>query len=739
MINVLKKVFKVGIIIFAILVVAISCCLGYYYIKISSKYDNITFDKDKLITATSYAEILDSENQVVSNASIDGRKTIAFDEIPEHTINAFIAIEDQNFYKHNGINYKRILKSIFVNLKSGYAKEGASTISQQLIKNTHLNNEKTLERKHEEFFLTKKLEKSFTKNEIMEAYLNVIYFGNSCFGIENASNFYFDKSASELDIAESAMLAGIIKSPKLYSPILHENDCKARRNLVLNQMAKCNYITSEQEKTESQKDIILSKKTINNCLERNVLNFSAKTLNLAEKDLINSKLKIKTYIKPSLQNFIDNLDLSIFNYDNNIPEYAIIIENNKNGGIEAIRTSEAVNLEDMLRQPASCLKPFLVYAPNFEDGKINLLTKVDDEKTTIADFSPKNAGNKYKGNISVKEAISTSSNVCATKLLNYYGINKAKKTAEKFGFKFTKNDNHLALALGSLYNGCDLLTLTNAYATLANGGKKPNISVVESINGLNDIPLYKNESNKQTVISNETAFLLTKALQDCTKNGTAKKLKEYANVVASKTGTNGAINSNKNTDAYCISYSKDYTVCVWMGIKNNDAELLPQNYNGGNQPASISKKIWDYLKPTQKFEIPSGIVKLRIDKENYDNNNTVKLATKETLDRYVIEEYFNKKYAPTLYADTFTAVSKPIFECKVSEKNVILNIETNKHTSYELHRISNGKDELLDTIKSQKNQYIYEDENLSPNFYEYYIIAEKGESKKSDIIKVLVE
>ena len=227
MINVLKKVFKVGIIIFAILVVAISCCLGYYYIKISSKYDNITFDKDKLITATSYAEILDSENQVVSNASIDGRKTIAFDEIPEHTINAFIAIEDQNFYKHNGINYKRILKSIFVNLKSGYAKEGASTISQQLIKNTHLNNEKTLERKLKEFFLTKKLEKSFTKNEIMEAYLNVIYFGNSCFGIENASNFYFDKSASELDIVESAMLAGIIKSPKLYSPILHENDCKA--------------------------------------------------------------------------------------------------------------------------------------------------------------------------------------------------------------------------------------------------------------------------------------------------------------------------------------------------------------------------------------------------------------------------------------------------------------------------------------------------------------------------------
>ena len=482
----LKKIIKISILFLIICIVLGLLVFGYYYIKISNKYGALVFDKDKLISATSYAEILDNNDNVISNASIDGRKTISIDQIPQHTLDAFIAIEDQNFYKHNGINYKRILKSLIVNIKSGYAKEGASTISQQLIKNTHLDNEKTFERKLKEFFLTKKLEKSFTKDEILETYLNVIYFGNSCFGIENASNFYFDKSTSDLDIAESAMLAGIIKSPKLYSPILNPQNCIKRRNLVLNQMQKCNFITKEQEENEVEKEILLSNNTLNNSIERTTLSYSAQKLNLDEKELINSNLKIKTYINKQIQSFIDNINLDIFRYDDNMPEYAIIVENNTNGGIEAIRTSPSVNIEDMHREPASCLKPFLVYAPNFEDGKINLLTKIDDSPIDINGFKPKNAGNKYKGKISIKEAISNSSNVCATKLLSYYGINKAKKFAEKFGFEFSKQDNHLALALGSLYNGCNLLTLTNAYATIANAGAIPNVSFIDSIKGTNE-------------------------------------------------------------------------------------------------------------------------------------------------------------------------------------------------------------------------------------------------------------
>ncbi len=738
--NALKIIIKTLFFVILIILVILSIIFAYYYVKVSSKYRELNFDKDKLITATSYAEILDNNDFVLSNASINGRNTVSFNEIPQHTINAFISIEDKNFYKHNGINYKRILKSLLVNIKSGYAKEGASTISQQLIKNTHLSNEKTIERKLKEYLLTRKLEKKFTKDEILETYLNVIYFGNSCFGIENASKYYFNKTTSELNIGESAVLAGLIKSPKLYSPITAKKKCTERRNLVLKEMLDDKYITEEQFKQETQKEIEIAKNDFNNTIERTSLSLATKEINLSEKELVNSNLKIKTYINSQLQHYIDSLDLTLFSYDNFMPEYAIIVENNQTGGIEALRTSLNVNIEEMLRQPASCLKPFLVYAPNFEDGKINLLTQLDDNKTNISGFNPNNAGNQYKGKISVREAISSSSNVCATKLLNYYGINKAKKFASKFGFRFDKKDNHLALALGSLYNGCDLLTLTNAYATLANYGVKPNINLINNITGQNDIVIYKNPINDEQILSKETCFFITQALQSCSQNGTAKKLKDFSNYVASKTGTNGAYNSNKNTDAYCISYSKKHTVCVWFGVKNNDSPLLPQNYNGGNQPTYISKLIWEYLKPSEPFSPPENIIKLDIDKINYNENGTIKLAIKNTPERYIIKEYFNKNYAPTIYATTFKITEKPVLHAKVKNNNVELTFEADKFTKYYLYKKTRDTETLLDTIENyNKNKYTYNDNKLSPNFYEYYIVAEKNNKLQSDIIKILIE
>lgn len=741
--NILKTLIKYGLVFFAILVLICLAIFAFYYVKINSEYNNLTFDKDKLVMATSYAEILDSDDNVMSNASINGRKTISIEELPKYTVDAFVAIEDQDFYKHHGLNYKRMIKAILVNIKSGYAKEGASTISQQLIKNTHLNNEKTIERKLKEIFLTRKLEKSFTKNEIMETYLNVIYFGNSCFGIESASEYYFDKNASDLTIAESALLAGLIKSPKLYSPILNPNASLNRRNLVISQMLQCGYITSVQATQAKNEQISIVSNIANNSIDALTLEFATQNLNLSEKDVVTSNLKIKTYIDTKLQSYIDNLNLDLLKYDNIMPEYAIIVENNNSGGIVGIKTSPNINIATMLRQPASCIKPFLVYAPNFEDGKISLLTKIDDEKVNINGFAPHNAGNKYKGNINVREAISTSSNVCATKLLNYYGISKAKNVAEKFGFRFNEKDNHLALALGSLYDGCNLLTLTNAYSALSNGGRLNDINIISSIkNSNNNLSLFKKAENSKQVISEETAFLITQALQTCSKTGTAKKLNKYSNFVAAKTGTNGANNSDRNTDAYCISYSKDYTVCVWMGVKDANSTLLPKTHNGGNQPSAISKQIWDYLNPSKTFGIPSGIEKLRIDKHCYDESGTIKLATQDTLDRYVIQDYFNKKYAPKLYAETFTQISLPDLKVTVNENHAIIDISNlDEFASYSLYRKCGDKTTLLKKFSESKNNVNYIDENLAPDFYEYFVVVEKerSDSKQTKTIKVLVE
>ena len=214
--NIFKKTLKYCLITAFIVAVFV----GFMGVITVLKYKNeVEFDKEKLSTCTTKLNLYDTNNNLINYSSINGNKVVKLNELPSFVKDAFISIEDKEFYKHKGVNYKRIFKALLTNIVSKSYKQGASTISQQLIKNTHLTNEKTFERKIKELLLTFELEKECSKDEILETYLNVIYFGNSAYGIEDASLTFFNKSAKELSIAESAGLAGIIKSPQLYSPI----------------------------------------------------------------------------------------------------------------------------------------------------------------------------------------------------------------------------------------------------------------------------------------------------------------------------------------------------------------------------------------------------------------------------------------------------------------------------------------------------------------------------------------
>lgn len=729
-----RKIAKILFALILIFILICSCCFLYYYVKINNAYSHIKFDKEKLISATSFTELYDESNDLIGQTSLNGRSTILLEDIPKHTKYAFIAVEDKDFYHHHGINYKRIFKSFLVNFKNGYAKQGASTISQQLIKNTHLNNEKTIERKLKEFFLTKKLENTFSKDEILETYLNVIYFGNGCFGIEDASNFYFNKKASDLNIAESACLAGIIKSPKLYSPTENMENCLNRRNLVLKLMKENDFISqSDYDKSIKQK-IDLKNLNQSNYLEKNILRNVTEHIGLDEFDIVKNNLKVSTFIDKELQNFIDKIDLtSLLQYDDKMPEHAILVKNNLSGGIIALRTSSQVDIKNTLRQPASCLKPFLVYAPALEKG-MNLLTKIDDVPTKFHDFEPHNAGGKYNGKISLKDSLSLSSNVCATKILNEIGLSYSKNIAQKFGFTFTKKDNHLALALGSINNGCNLTTLLDAYSALANGGEYTESSLIKEIKGKNNLTLYNFKNTKKSSISKETAFLLTECLKDCAKNGTGKKLKEFSNVVACKTGTNGLSSSDKNVDAYCISYSTDYTICVWVGAKDFK-EPLPQYINGGNQPTQISKLIWDFISPQKEFKRPNGIIEHKIDKIEYDMNDNVMLSSKEAKDRYIIKEYFNKKFSPKLVAQTFTEPTTIDFDINVQNREANISFKAEYFTNYELWKGNENSYQLLKTYDNEIGEITYIDKNLQEGIYEYFIISKKQKNEKKSIVK----
>lgn len=732
----LRKILKIILFLILFTMLSMACVFGYFYVKINSQYGNLQFDKDKLITATSYVQITDKNDNNIGKASINGRATIEFNQLKQHTVNAFIAIEDQQFYKHNGLNYKRMIKSFITNIKSGYAKEGASTISQQLIKNTHLNNDKTIERKLKEIFLTKKLEKTFSKDEILEIYLNVIYFGNSCFGIEEASNFYFEKSAKDLNIAESATLAGIIKSPKIYNPISNYNNCVSRRNLVLAQMKKCNFISNDEYTNATNKSLEVKQIVKQNSIEKLVVDDACKVLNKCERDLVTSNLKIKTTINPDLQKFIDSIDLSFLKINGEMPDYAIIVEKNADSAIQAIRFSN-IDILNMKRQPASCLKPFLVYAPNFEDGKINLLTKIDDSPVNFDGFSPSNADKKYRGEISVTEALSKSSNICATKLLNYYGIDKAKKCAQGFGFKFDKKDNHLALALGSMYYGCDLFTLTNAYATLARNGAYIPTKIIENIYS-NTLPLYRCKSEKTKATTPETAYQLTLALQECSNGGTGKKLQDFSKHVACKTGTNGVKNSTQNTDAYNISYSTDYTVCVWIG--SNENKFLPANYNGGNHPSIVAKTIWAHLNPQKEFAMPQNIVEKNIDKITYDKSGQIKIADKNAPARYILTSKFNKDFLPTESSTLFTTPPDLVLKAKKANNTITLSFNCEKYYEYSLFKCIENDVVLLESIKNKNGQHYFVDTfTNNDSQITYYVVLSTPNNKKtlSNEIKIL--
>ena len=254
----MKKFIKWSLIITFFVVLIALVAVGLYITSIYVNAQSIPLSEEKLSSQSLTIEVFDSQNKPIKEDNEINKNYVKISLIPQHSVDAFLSIEDKNFYSHSGVNYKRIAKAFLSNIKSRKLKEGASTITQQLVKNTLLSSEKTVERKIKEIALAKKIENKYSKDEILEKYLNVIYFGNNCYGIENASKYYFSKDVKDLSIAQSALLAGIIKSPAKYSPLKNSENCLKRRNLVLSEMYKDGKITSEQYTLAKNSDLELN-------------------------------------------------------------------------------------------------------------------------------------------------------------------------------------------------------------------------------------------------------------------------------------------------------------------------------------------------------------------------------------------------------------------------------------------------------------------------------------------------
>ncbi len=689
--KIIGKLFKILLVLFlSLLLVGIG-----YYIAVTR---NVTLSAEKLALTEKSVTLYDNENNQV-NAPCVGTigQTVAYEELPLHTVRAFVDTEDKRFFSHNGYDFRRIVKSAFTNLKAGSFKQGASTISQQLIKNTHLSHEKTLKRKLQEWKLTRQLEKKYSKKEILEKYLSVIYFGHSCFGLRSAAQFYFGKTPQELDIADSAILAGLVKSPNNYSPFKNAENCKSRKVSVLNAMRKNGSITAQEYESAKNKplpDLPARNEGVNGYAQMVFDELS--TLSEKYGFTVGGNIQIYTYLEEDLQNILTEIAKQHQESDKNF-----CILDTKTLGFKACVST----VGEIRRLPGSLLKPLLVYAPAFEEDLLSPATPLLDEKVNYNGYAPENYNGKFHGYVSTREALSKSLNVPAVKVLESMGVERAVGYLKKMRLPVDKDDYSLALALGGMKEGYSLQQLMSAYATLSNGGIWGQSGFIKEIK-IDGHSVYKKSAIHERVFSEETAYLTTDILQTTAQTGTAQKLHGLSFSVAAKTGTVGT--EKGNTDAYALAYTTQDVVGVWLG--NADNAYI--DYTGGGLPCNYLLKIEQGLQEYYEksghiisdFIRPKNIVNAVLDKTAYEEAHALLLADNIAPAAYRFQEIFKKNNVPKKQADYFSSprISTPIIS--LQKGYVVLEFEESTPDFYEY---------LIERTDGNKKQILYRGEKIS--------------------------
>lgn len=737
----MKKFIKVFLIILFICILACLIGVAFYISSIYVSARAMPLNKEALSSPYISLQVFDSENRPIKEDNEINKAVVNISNISDSTKNAFISIEDKSFYNHHGVNYKRIFKAMINNLKARSLKEGASTITQQLVKNTQLTSEKTFERKIKEIALAQRLEKNYTKDEILELYLNVIYFGNNCYGIENASNYYFSKDAKDLSLEESAMLAGLIKSPAKYSPIKNYVNALSRRNLVLKEMYQDKCISASEYNLAKNSPINLN---INNQPKNKLNSYSQASIDEAEevlgipaRQIALKGYKIYTYQNSEKQEVLDEA----LKKQNISSDYAGIVIDNEGHSIVAYNGNSIFKILDAKRQPGSCIKPILVYGPALNEDIIYPCSQLLDEKTTISDYTPKNVGGVYRGYVSARDALSKSINIPAVKVLSYVGIDKAKAYAEHMGIEFDAKDDSYTLALGGMTYGVNIKDLAGAYSSFANNGSYSKPRFISFITDKNNKLIYINKPKTEQVMREDSAYLLTDMLRTCAKTGTAKKLASLGIDIASKTGTVGKKNSKQNLDAWNVSYTKDQTCAVWLGNLDNS----PIDYAGGNQPTEIVKNYFSLVSDISTFDRPSSIVERDIDETELNENHRIMLANVYMPERYKHKELFSSLNLPSDISEKFTKIDDVNFASKVENDSAVITFDAKNYLTYvfkengkTLTSISgkNGEQKVYLSMSGSKLnvvvEYFYTLEPTLKSYKQINLIKTKNTYKSND-------
>lgn len=680
---------------------------------------------EKITDISQTLTVFDKDNQVsaVFNSG-QNREKVKLEDVPQSVLDALLATEDIRFYQHNGIDVKRIFGAMVADIKSGTLKEGASTITQQLIKNSHLTNEKTFMRKINEAILALQLERQYEKDEILEMYLNFVYFGRGAYGILTASKAYFGKTLNELTVSEGAMLIGLLKAPNKYAPHINMENAIKRRNTVLSQMAKYGFITEKEAQEYSAQEIKIIEKEERadfGYFTDYVLEQGADILGVSVSDLMGSGYKIYTTLDSDLQASVQK----IYEDDENFPktsegivQSASVVIDNETGAISALiggreHTGMRVfNRATAKRQPGSCIKPILVYAPAFERDAITCATVLDDFRKDFDGYSPTNFKEVYYGKTTVRKALSLSLNVPAVDLLNKNGIEYSKSVAQKLGITFDESDKYLALALGGMKYGVSAVDLAGAYRTFATGGKYVDSWCIREIRDEENNVIYKHQAVEEQAIRETTAFLLTDILCDVSKQK-SNALSKFKQEIACKTGTVGYCDVGYS-DAWSTAYVKSHTLCVWMGFDRTEREqYLDEAITGSSYPSLIASKIFEKIFSVygyEEFSVPENIVKKEIDSFSLKKSSEIFLAGKYTGKNNIISEYFTKETAPKAsseYWDRPFAPSEVAVQLNELRQCEISFTALQEHVNYRVYRVRGEETTHVATLSGKKGENLF--------------------------------
>lgn len=545
--------------------------------------------------------IYDMNGNQIDSISVENREPISINDIPQHVQNAFLAIEDRKFRNHHGFDFSRIGKAAFVTI-TGKRREGGSTITQQLAKNAFLSPERTLSRKFKEAILSLEIERKYTKDEILENYLNTIYFGQGAYGIKVASRKYFNKEPKDLTIAQAAILASLPKSPTKYSKL--ENALE-RQKLVLNQMYTYNFINKNEYETALNEKIVFSHKNSDDKKEEEHIS----TSNIAPEftTIVLEEVKKILKIEEGNQKFLfdgykiySTVDLNMqraaykaFNSNYNLRNRAklngaLFSIDPSNGFVKAMvggknyKKGEFNRATSALRQPGSSFKP-LIYLAAIQNN-MNMATVIEDSPLKNSKWSPRNYDGLFRDNMTLAKALEISNNVVPVKILRQIGIDSVEKIWRDAGIVNGDFPKDLTLALGSI--STKPIDMALFYAALANGGFKVTPQYIYKIENKFGEIIYEAKPQKEKIFESEDVAILTYMLQNAVNYGTGASAKVFKNgkliPMAGKTGT-----TSDYISAWFTGYTPTLATVVYVG--NDDNKTMGRGMTGGNAAGPIWK------------------------------------------------------------------------------------------------------------------------------------------------------